>query len=318
VPLTAERAVVPALADAAVAPVGISPVSPAAAGPPLRETLAVSVEVDEHNEAGGSWDAFDDVDPALCVITASGTRCYPNADRSGTPRQPQCQDARRCLFPSVEVPRGEYTLRVIDVDLSNNDSVGEGQCGVGSRCRIGQALVQVGDETTFHNMTAAQHLTAARGALRESAKQDPTEARRQIQAIAPDAPERREADDLLRQITREERRLADAAEREARIARAAEAREHARNAAAARIARESGGSEGRQMRQRAMREVTARSGVRMRATGPNGTTVRIDALVCTREILTRLLSGGSRAELQGAGFRRIECHGGAGVVSEDL
>lgn len=309
---------------AIAAPVPAMTATPTALGQARRSTtdgapvtVSVSVQVDQQDGDGQQWDAGEAPDVALCVVSTSGTRCYPDGSRDGIPRRPQCQDAFLCAFPGVEFPSGSFSLRIVDVDIINNDIVGEGRCAIGARCRIGRATVQVGDETAFRAMTPAQHLAAARLAIGEGNK-DAVEARRQLNAIPADAAEHSEAEELLASIAREEREQATAVAREERTARAAEERHRQERAVAAQVARESGGSEGRRMRQHAMRNVSASSGLRMRASGPNGTTVRIDALNCNREAVNRLLSGGSRSELRGAGFRRLECHGGTGVVSEDL
>lgn len=295
------------------------PTTPVQGGTETEVTLTVSVEVETQNPQGAPWDVGGEApDVALCVVSVSGTRCYPEGGTHGNPTSPQCQDASMCAFQGVRVPPSGFVLRVIDVDLLSNDTIGEGRCGIGSRCRIGLSMVQVGDETAFRSLTPAQHLAAGVASMREGPERDLLEARRHLQVIPTEAPEHAEAERLLSQSAREARRQAALVAQQERAARAAEARRRAVRAENARITRETGGTEGRVARQQAMRSASRASGLRVRATGPNGTTMLIESLGCTRNSIDRLLAGGNREEIRNAGFRRVECRGGAGVVSEDL
>ena len=55
--------------------------------------------------------------------------------------QPQCRDAFNCEFRGLDLPAGPVRVEVVDVDLANNDIIGEGACVVGPPCAIGAARI---------------------------------------------------------------------------------------------------------------------------------------------------------------------------------
>lgn len=144
-------------------------------------TASVAVQVQPANERGEAWDgAGDPPDIALCVIASNGTRCYPEGTAAESVPRAQCMNATACTFPRVELPIGDITLRVVDVDLAADDLIGAGGCGLGATCTLGRARVTVEDaqvvtdrerrqqeetEARFRAMTPAQHLDAARAEL---------------------------------------------------------------------------------------------------------------------------------------------------------
>jgi hypothetical protein len=101
-----------------------------------------SVTVNPMDKKGGVWDKHDangHPDIGLCITTEMGKRCYPG-DKL---RKSQCPDTYKCTFSNIPIPPGKFTVRVVDVDFSNNETVGEGTCDWNKTCTIGQSEVKI-------------------------------------------------------------------------------------------------------------------------------------------------------------------------------
>lgn len=130
----------------AVPAVPATPHRPTASGSAMR----VAVTVGPRKLDGRAWDAFGGApDVAVCLTVGGQRYCEPGGGASvagGTPVP--CQDALTCSF---EIPEGalpvdegsSVSVEVIDVDLSQNDPIGAGDCTIGSPCTIGAAQVTI-------------------------------------------------------------------------------------------------------------------------------------------------------------------------------
>ncbi len=107
-------------------------------------SATVSVTVNDRKPNGKAWDAFGgQPDLSLCVSGGGGTHCYPAGDGVIEVMDPQCRDSFRCTFRGVKVPKGSFTLTVVDVDLAANDTVGVATCRKGGSCSGGSAQIKV-------------------------------------------------------------------------------------------------------------------------------------------------------------------------------
>jgi hypothetical protein len=100
------------------------------------------VTVSPMDSSGGKWDKYDGEghpDIGLCVETELGKRCYPD-DRL---LKSQCPDTNECTFSNIAIPPTPFTVRVVDVDALNNETVGEAECDWGETCTVGQAKVKI-------------------------------------------------------------------------------------------------------------------------------------------------------------------------------
>ena len=104
----------------------------------------VSVTVNDRKPNGKAWDAFGgQPDISLCVSGGGGTQCYPDGTGVIEVMDPQCRDSFRCTFRGVKVPKGSFTLTVVDVDFAANDEVGSATCRKGGSCSGGSAKITV-------------------------------------------------------------------------------------------------------------------------------------------------------------------------------
>ena len=107
-------------------------------------SATVSVTVNERKPNGKAWDAFGgQPDIALCVSGGGSTQCYPGGGSVIGVMDPKCRDTFRCTFSGVKVPKGTFSLTVVDVDLAANDTIGQASCKKGSSCTAGSAKVRV-------------------------------------------------------------------------------------------------------------------------------------------------------------------------------
>ena len=110
----------------------------------------LSIEVAGTKEDGRAWDggfgAEKNPDIAICLSDGSNTRCYPDGSSKGLIMASECRNSFSCLFNVTIEPGKMYTLSVIDVDVSNNDLIGEGTImrGIGGR-QMGQAYIILGE-----------------------------------------------------------------------------------------------------------------------------------------------------------------------------
>lgn len=108
--------------------------------PPRLSTIRISVM--DAKEDGAPWDIGGGLpDIALCVTHGRTTHCYPEAAGPEAVRSPWCQDQVSCTFVNIEIPQGAI-IRVLDVDLSENDMIGQGICDGNAVCRIGRASIE--------------------------------------------------------------------------------------------------------------------------------------------------------------------------------
>ena len=104
----------------------------------------VTVKVDDKKPNGKAWDAFGGKpDISLCVSGGGSTQCYPDGGSVLEIMEPQCRDTFRCTFSGVKVPKGSFTLTVVDVDFAANDRVGSASCKKGGSCSGGSASISV-------------------------------------------------------------------------------------------------------------------------------------------------------------------------------
>jgi len=109
-----------------------------------HEMSRVVVTVDKTHSTGQPWDGLSNPpDLALCFTANETHYCEPEADSPQTLSRAHCKDSLVCRFNKIEVPKGYFTVTVIDIDPSKNELVGTGRCKAGSACRIGDALVQI-------------------------------------------------------------------------------------------------------------------------------------------------------------------------------
>jgi hypothetical protein len=101
-----------------------------------------SVTVSPLDKEGGKWDRHDadgHPDIGLCIESELGKRCYPD-DRL---LNSKCPDTYECTFSNLPIPATEFTVRVVDVDALNNETIGEATCDWNETCTAGQAKVKV-------------------------------------------------------------------------------------------------------------------------------------------------------------------------------
>jgi hypothetical protein len=116
----------------------------AAAASANMVSATVFVTVNERKPNGKAWDAFGgQPDIALCVSGGGSTQCYPGGGSVIGVMDPKCRDSLRCTFSGVKVPKGTFSLTVVDVDLAVNDTVGQASCKKGSSCTAGSATIKV-------------------------------------------------------------------------------------------------------------------------------------------------------------------------------
>lgn len=151
-----------------IALVLLAAVTPAAPNAIETRTAQVTVQIDGAKPNGKAWDAWGGApDPALCVVTNLGTRCYPGGTSVAGITSPQCSDTFTCRF-AVEVPAsGPFDLAVVDVDAVVNDAVGSGSCDVGHSCRLGYSdavdavtLAHASDRTASTSRSHRRRTTA--------------------------------------------------------------------------------------------------------------------------------------------------------------
>ena len=107
-------------------------------------SATLTVKVDTTKPNGKAWDMFGgQPDIAICVDGGGSTKCYPDGTSVVGIISPKCQDAYRCTFTGVQVPSGEFTVTVVDVDLAANDTAGLATCKKGGTCTGGAATITV-------------------------------------------------------------------------------------------------------------------------------------------------------------------------------
>lgn len=107
---------------------------------PTEATFSVSVS--PMDKEGGKWDRHDSdghPDICLCIESDLGKRCYPE-DRLLSSK---CPDTYKCTFSNIPIPATKFTVRVVDVDALNNETIGQATCDWNETCTVGQAKVKI-------------------------------------------------------------------------------------------------------------------------------------------------------------------------------
>ena len=104
--------------------------------------VQVAVQVEETKANGKTWDGFKGApDIAICLSDGVRTWCLPDGASPKAILRARCQDSFSCLFNIELEPEKMYSVTVVDVDATDNDTVGSALCAVGGTCKAGQAMV---------------------------------------------------------------------------------------------------------------------------------------------------------------------------------
>jgi hypothetical protein len=172
----------------------------------------ITVTVNPHRGNGHAWDELANApDIAICILTSTRTYCDPDAVNPASISKARCRDSFKCGFHAIHIPKGYFTVVVIDVDTPINEIIGTAQCRAGMTCQAGEALVAIAKHAGAPNAEAApaqlvQETTAppTRGPeeqlnppTREPEEQlDPSA--EEVSAVVPPEPKEKDHDRLFR------------------------------------------------------------------------------------------------------------------------
>lgn len=105
-------------------------------------TRDISIEITDTKEDGSRWDRGQpNPDVAFCITDNEGkTNCTPEGRNITELSGIQCRNSLVC-HSFVPVPDGEFNISILDIDISNHDTIGIGNCTLGQTCKLGQATI---------------------------------------------------------------------------------------------------------------------------------------------------------------------------------
>jgi hypothetical protein len=121
----------------------------------------ITVTVNPHRSNGHAWDGLANApDIAICILTPRWTYCDPDAVNPASISRARCRDSFKCDFHAIHVPKGDFTVVVIDVDTPINEVIGTAQCRAGMTCQAGEALVAIAKLAPGSNAEATSAMMA--------------------------------------------------------------------------------------------------------------------------------------------------------------
>lgn len=88
------------------------------------------IEVKSGKKNGNSWDLFGNNPDIMLVVEGSH---YYNMS---------CRDKYRCKI-SFTSQKENWYIEIYDKDVRVNDLIGNGKCHAGSKCTLGQAVIEI-------------------------------------------------------------------------------------------------------------------------------------------------------------------------------
>ena len=91
---------------------------------------SATIEVEGGKKNGNPWDLFGNSPDIMLVV--EGKHYYKTS----------CRDKYRCKITFTSKSDSWY-LEIYDKDIRVNDLIGNGKCHAGSKCKLGQAVIDI-------------------------------------------------------------------------------------------------------------------------------------------------------------------------------